>query len=43
MLGKLPWVRNTTTTIVPEKIKDIHNWQIPSSLLRADGQEATAG
>ncbi|MGD9047784.1 MAG: Lrp/AsnC family transcriptional regulator [Anaerolineae bacterium] len=43
VLGKLPWVRKTTTTIVPEKVKDIHNWQIPSSLLKADRQQASAG
>jgi Lrp/AsnC family transcriptional regulator for asnA, asnC and gidA len=32
VLGTMPWVRKTTTAIVPHKVKDIHNWQIPLSL-----------
>ncbi len=31
VLGKLPWVTKTTTLIVPQKLKDIDDWQIPSS------------
>lgn len=42
VLGTMPWVRKTTTTIVPHKVKDIHNWQIPYSLCE-DGQESTGG
>jgi Lrp/AsnC family transcriptional regulator for asnA, asnC and gidA len=38
VLGKLQWVRKTTTAIVPQKVKDVYNWQIPSSLCVGDGQ-----
>jgi hypothetical protein len=41
VLGSMPWVRKTTTAIVPHKVKDVHNWQIPSSLCE-EQQESTA-
>jgi Lrp/AsnC family transcriptional regulator for asnA, asnC and gidA len=44
VLGKLPWVHKTTTAIVPHKVKDVHNWQIPASLLeRARDPERAEG
>jgi Lrp/AsnC family transcriptional regulator for asnA, asnC and gidA len=36
VLGNLPWVTRTTTIIVPEKVKDIDEWQMPSSPCVAD-------
>lgn len=30
VIGRLPGVRKTTTSIVPVKLKDIHQWRIPS-------------
>ncbi|MGD2040457.1 MAG: Lrp/AsnC ligand binding domain-containing protein, partial [Anaerolineae bacterium] len=42
VLGTMPWVRKTTTTIVPHKVKDVHNWKIPSSLCESkQGSTAT--
>jgi Lrp/AsnC family transcriptional regulator, regulator for asnA, asnC and gidA len=29
VIGALPWVRKTTTYLVPLKLKDIDDWQIP--------------
>jgi Lrp/AsnC family transcriptional regulator for asnA, asnC and gidA len=31
VIGSLPWVRKTTTWIVPLKLKDIDDWTIPVS------------
>jgi Lrp/AsnC family transcriptional regulator, regulator for asnA, asnC and gidA len=31
-VGKLPGVRRTTTSIVPQTLKDIHQWRIPEIL-----------
>lgn len=31
VLGSLPWVRKTTTLLVPLKLKDVYEWQIPQS------------
>jgi Lrp/AsnC family transcriptional regulator for asnA, asnC and gidA len=36
VLGNLSWVTKTTTLIVPQKVKDIDEWQIPSSPCVAD-------
>ena len=29
-IGNLPGVRKTTTSIVPVKLKDVHQWRIPA-------------
>jgi Lrp/AsnC family transcriptional regulator for asnA, asnC and gidA len=39
VLGKLPWVTKTTTLIVPQKLKDIDDWQMPSSSCATDEGE----
>jgi Lrp/AsnC family transcriptional regulator for asnA, asnC and gidA len=31
VLGTLPWVTKTTTFLVPQKLKDVYDWQIPLS------------
>jgi hypothetical protein len=31
VIGKIPGVRKTTTSIVPLTLKDIHEWRIPVS------------
>jgi Lrp/AsnC family transcriptional regulator for asnA, asnC and gidA len=31
VLGRLPGVRKTTTLILPLKVKDVYDWQIPDS------------
>lgn len=31
VIGKVPGVRKTTTSIVPQVLKDIYQWQIPAS------------
>jgi Lrp/AsnC family transcriptional regulator for asnA, asnC and gidA len=36
VLGNLRWVTKTTTVIVPQKVKDIDEWQMPSSPCVAD-------
>ena len=33
IIGKLPGVRKTTTSIVPVVIKDVYQWQIPQRLI----------
>jgi Lrp/AsnC family transcriptional regulator for asnA, asnC and gidA len=38
VLGAMPWVHSTVTAIVPHKVKDVYEWQIPASpCLDADG------
>jgi len=32
VIGKLPGVRKTTTSIVPVKLKDVYQWRIPSAI-----------
>jgi Lrp/AsnC family transcriptional regulator, regulator for asnA, asnC and gidA len=32
VIGKLPGVRKTTTSIVPIKLKDVYQWRIPGSV-----------
>lgn len=32
ILGNLPWVKKTSVLLVPLKLKDVYDWQIPSSL-----------
>jgi Lrp/AsnC family transcriptional regulator for asnA, asnC and gidA len=34
VLGKIPGVRKTTTSMVPFMVKDIEQWRIPSSVFR---------
>jgi Lrp/AsnC family transcriptional regulator for asnA, asnC and gidA len=33
VIGKIPGVRKTTTSIVPQVLKDVYQWRIPSSLV----------
>ncbi len=33
VVGKIPGVRKTTTSIVPEVLKDVHQWRIPPDLV----------
>jgi Lrp/AsnC family transcriptional regulator for asnA, asnC and gidA len=33
VIGKIPGVRKTTTSIVPIIVKDVYQWRIPSSIL----------
>ena len=35
VIGKLPGVRKTTTSIVPIVIKDVYQWKIPAELIQA--------
>lgn len=37
VVGKIPGVRKTTTSIVPEVLKDVHQWRIPFELVETDG------
>jgi len=39
VVGKIPGVRKTTTSIVPVVIKDIFNWQIPATLVNNEPAE----
>jgi DNA-binding Lrp family transcriptional regulator len=31
VIAKIPGVRKTSTVIVPQVLKDVHQWRIPSS------------
>jgi Lrp/AsnC family transcriptional regulator for asnA, asnC and gidA len=37
VIGRMPGVRKTTTSIVPIKLKDVYQWRIPAGLLRDGG------
>jgi len=37
VIGKMPGVRKTTTSIVPIKLKDVYEWRIPESLTGDNG------
>lgn len=37
LIGKVPGVRKTTTSIVPRVVKDVYQWRIPESLCK-DGE-----
>lgn len=37
VIGKLPGVRKTTTSIVPVVIKDVYQWRIPRRLVKPNG------
>ncbi|MBI4731686.1 MAG: Lrp/AsnC family transcriptional regulator [Chloroflexi bacterium] len=40
VIGKLPGVRKTTTSIVPVVVKDVYQWRIPRRLVKpGDGQQ----
>jgi len=34
VIGKIPGVRKTTTSIVPIVLKDVYEWRIPDSILK---------
>ncbi len=36
VIGKMPGVRKTTTSIVPEILRDVYSWRIPTSLCTED-------
>jgi len=38
VIGKIPGVRKTTTSIVPSVLKDVYQWRIPTSVL-TEGEE----
>jgi Lrp/AsnC family transcriptional regulator for asnA, asnC and gidA len=40
VIGKIPGVRKTTTSIVPVIIKDVYQWRIPSEAISGDGKES---
>jgi Lrp/AsnC family transcriptional regulator, regulator for asnA, asnC and gidA len=39
IIGKIPGVRKTTTSIVPLVLKDVYQWRIPKGACRADDEE----
>ncbi len=40
VVGKMPGVRKTATSIVPHVLKDVYQWKIPeSAILEAEGSE----
>lgn len=39
VIGKIPGVRKTTTSIVPFKLKDVYQWHIPDSIVSDDIQK----
>lgn len=41
VIGKLPGVRKTTTSIVPFKHKDVYQWRIPDSIIGNDTPKET--
>ena len=36
VIGKIPGIRKTTTSIVPITLKDVYDWKIPDSVWRQD-------
>jgi Lrp/AsnC family transcriptional regulator, regulator for asnA, asnC and gidA len=38
VIGKLPGVRKTTTSIVPVVVKDVYQWRIPERLIKPNGR-----
>ena len=40
VLGRLPGIRKTTTLILPLKLKDVYDWQIPASFCVQGGDLA---
>jgi Lrp/AsnC family transcriptional regulator, regulator for asnA, asnC and gidA len=43
VVGKLPGVRKTTSSIVPVILKDIHRWKIPGSLANPVSNKPSKG
>ncbi|MCS6994823.1 MAG: Lrp/AsnC family transcriptional regulator [Anaerolineales bacterium] len=39
VIGKVPGVRKTTTSIVPLVLKDVYQWRIPSALVTDDTEQ----
>jgi hypothetical protein len=33
VISKMPGVRRTTITLIPVTLKDIHQWEIPDSVI----------
>ena len=42
VVRKVPGVRKTTTSIVPLIIKDVYQWRIPESIMRAIAEKETS-
>lgn len=42
VIGKLPGVRKTTTSIVPVKLKDVYQWRIPSAICSHEDRISTS-
>ena len=40
VIGRLPGVRKTTTSILPVRMKDVHQWRIPRSITKAKTDRA---
>ena len=38
VVGNIPGVARTSTMLVPWKVKDVHQWQVPEGLPPADGK-----
>jgi len=43
VIGRVPGVRKTTTSIVPIILKDVYQWRIPPSVCSIGGQRAATG
>ena len=43
VIGKIPGVRKTTTSIVPLILKDVYQWHVPASIRSNDGIKITQG
>lgn len=43
VLGKVPGVRKTTSSIVPMILKDVYNWHIPASAVDLDNKPGEKG
>ena len=39
VVGKIPGVRRTTTSIVPIILKDVYQWRVPEGLVKDSKQE----
>jgi len=39
VIGKVPGVRKTTTSIVPVVLKDVYQWRIPSGTMKSEAVE----
>jgi len=41
VIGKIPGVRKTTTSIVPAIVKDVYQWRIPAEVVTDSGKKET--